>query len=75
MGKVIVTVTTECEGLLHTLPRGRVWELQSEEYKADPNGSGMTVGIIAIGFDGDELSGYAEAALNANDEVLSYRVE
>jgi len=72
MGKVIVTVRDGSEGLLHTLPRGEGWELQSEEYETVDD---VTVGIIAIGFDGDELSGHAEAALNANDEVISYRVE
>ena len=72
MGKLIVTVRGESEGLIHTLPRGNGWELQSEEYKTV---DGVFIGIITIGFDDDELSGHAEAALNANDEVISYRTE
>ena len=69
MSTLIVKVTAECEGLLHTLPRGAGWELQNEDYDDDG------LGTITIGFDDDDLSATAEQALNTNDEVISYRVE
>jgi len=67
MAKLIVTVRGESEGLISTLPRGKGWELESEKYRTIGD---MSVGTITIGFDGDELDGWTEAALNANDEVL-----
>lgn len=66
MGEVTVTVTAECEGLLHTLPSGREWELLDEEYADDGTG------VIRIGFDGDELTAADEEAFNTNPGVICY---
>ncbi len=68
MATLIIEVTAECEGLLHTLPRGAGWELQSEDYCEDGSGT------ITIDFDGDDLSAAAEQSLDTNDEVVSYQV-
>lgn len=66
MGTLIVKVTAECEGLLHTLPRGQGWSIESETYDIDGHG------LIEIGFQGDDLSAAAEQALDSNDEVVMY---
>lgn len=69
MATLIVEITAECEGLLHTLPRGGGWSLESEEYREDGSGT------LEISFDGDDLSAAAERALDANSEVISYKVK
>lgn len=69
MATLIVEVTADCEGLLHTLPSGNGWSLESEDYREDGSGT------ITVSFDGDDLSAAAEQALNTNDEVVSYHVE
>ena len=66
MGTLTVKVTPECEGLLHTLPRGREWELLDEDYTADGTG------IVTIGFEGNQLTASDEQALNTNPNVISY---
>lgn len=66
---VAVEVTADCEGLLHSMPRGYEYDLDSEEYKED--GSGIVVFIV---HDVDELTSGMEQALNTNDGVISYFV-
>jgi hypothetical protein len=64
---VKVSVTAECEGLLHSMPRGYEYELVAEDYNDD--GSGTVEFII---HDVDELTAAMEQSLNTNPGVVSY---
>ncbi|MHC4617973.1 MAG: hypothetical protein ACYTEQ_09490 [Planctomycetota bacterium] len=62
-----IKVTPDCEGLLHSLPRGHEYELTDEDYNEDGSG------IVKIDIhDLDELTGAIEQTLNTNDDVISY---
>jgi len=63
-----VTVTADCEGLLHSLPRHE-WELESEEYNDD--GTGV---VTITAHDLDDTTSALEWALNMHPGVVSYRV-
>jgi len=68
MGTVTVIVRPECETLIGSLPRGRGWELISEDYDDDDYGE------IVIGFEDDELTAADKRALDANLNIVSYKV-
>lgn len=67
---ITIKVTAECEGLLHSMPRGYEYELISEDYNDD--GSGVVE--IAI-HDVDELTTGMLQAMDTTDGVTSYHVE
>ncbi len=72
MGTLIVKVTPECEGLIHSLPLFERFNLINEEEGGDTDSGHYEV---TLDFEGDDISAMSELALNVNPDVISYRIE
>jgi len=67
---VKVSVTADCEALLHALPRFQGWYLEDERY--DEDGAGV-VTICSYDLDGD-LPASTERAISLHPGVVEFEV-